>query len=59
MDKGRLYLVALAAPAASAGAPVGAFRDRCLVSEAIMTAIAIAALLRMVPARRPLSEATR
>jgi hypothetical protein len=35
-----------------------AFRDWCLASDAIMTAIAIAALLRMLPARRPLSEAT-
>jgi len=38
---------------------IGAFRDWFLASDAIMTAIVIAALLRVLPARRPLSEATR
>ena len=42
-----------------AAVSVGAFRDWCLASDAIMAGIAIAALLRMRPARRPLSEATR
>jgi hypothetical protein len=54
MDE-RSYLVRLVATAASA--LIRTFRDRCLASDAIMTAMARAALLRTLPARRPLAEA--